>query len=286
MAMATLGTSLGGMLIVPLTAGLLQQWGGLTSGLILAAMTLGVILPLTLWGIPDGPASLGLHPDGDSTPSDAASPSVTKSDDTSASQETLAAATRTLTFWALAFCFPFVVMTQAGFAAHKIVMYQATFGLLGAAGIATMSTFIGVMSRIGFMWLNPRWAPQYIAMGIYLLEAVGLVLLAFSEMTWLLIASAAILGFCMSLTVTLEPLITAECFGHSAYGRIYGPIYFATRIAAALGVLLYGVLANATGNYQFALCVMVAALVLATGSIFLAALSISRRNRAMPARSD
>lgn len=267
MAVATLGTSLGGMIIIPLTAAVLQYWGGLTGGLILASITLGVIVPLTLWVIQDGPEALGLSVDGGVAPVENVSSMPTRENEY---QWTLSEAMQTLPFWALAISFPLVVMTQAGFAAHQVLIYQSSFGLLGAAGVATMITFIGVLSRLGFLLFVPRWSARHIAANVYLLEVLGLLLLAFSETAWILIVSAAILGFSMSLTVTLEPVITSECFGQIAYGRIYGPIYFGTRLAAAFGAFLYGAMASATGSYRQALCVMAAAIFLATFSIQLA----------------
>lgn len=264
MALATLGTSVGGMLIVPLSAFVFQEWGGLAGGLLLAGLTLGIVLPLALWVIHDSPAVLGLAVDG------GVATTAGETGNTEHAYEytgTLAQAVRTRAFWALAVSFPCVVMAQAGFTVHQVLIYQPTFGLLGAAGIVTLGTSIGVLSRLGFLYIGPAWPSRHMASGIYLLEACGLACLAFGSQTWVLLANVVLLGFCMSLTVTLEPVIASECFGQRAFGRLYGPIYGATRLAAALGALLYGVLADAAGSYHSALCVMAVALMIAAGGI-------------------
>lgn len=273
MALATFGVSFGAIIIIPLTAAVLQAWGGFAGGLILAVTTLGVVVPLALWVIKDGPEVLGLYVDGDfaSAEDDASLPAGENE-----YQWTLAEAVQTLAFWALAISFPLVVMTQAGFVVHQVLIYQSSFGLLGAAGLAAMASLMGILSRLGFLLFTIRWPWQHLASCVYIFEALGLLLLAFAKIKWLIIGSAALLGFCMSLTLILEPIITSECFGKTAYGRIYGPIYFGTRVAAALGALLYGVMASATGSYRLALCVMAAALCLATCSIQLAIPPVKR----------
>jgi MFS family permease len=277
MALATIGTNLGGMIVVPLTATVLHHWGGLAGGLMLAMMALGVIVPLALWVIRDGPEALGLSVDGSPVPVEDAALIPTGEGEY---QWTLAEAMQTLPFWALAISFPLVVMVQTGFVVHQVLIYQASFGLLGAAGVVAVTHFTGMLSRVSLTLFAPRWPSRHMASGVYLLEVLGLLILAFGETAWLQIVSAAILGCAMSLTVTLEPVISSECFGQITYGRIYGPIYFGTRLAAALGALLYGVLASATGSYQQALCVMAAALFLATCSIQMAIPPVKQETQA------
>ena len=264
MAIVAFGVTLGGMIIVPFTAAILQHWGGPIGGFILAVITLGVIIPLALWVIHDGPEALGLYVDGHCAPADDAS---TIHSAENKYQWTLAEAMQTLTFWALAIGLSLAIMAQAGFVVHQVSIYQSSFGLLGAAGVVTVTTFAGALSRLGFLLCGPQWPSRHIMTGAYLLQALGLLLLAFGKTPWLLIVGAIVLGFSMSLVVILDPVISSECFGQITYGRIYGPIYFGTRLAAALGTLLYGVIASATGSYRPALFIMAAALFLAACSI-------------------
>lgn len=49
MVVVTSGGSLGGMVLSPLNAALLERWGGPASGLTLAVLAVGVIVPLALW---------------------------------------------------------------------------------------------------------------------------------------------------------------------------------------------------------------------------------------------
>ena len=59
MAAATFGAGLGGAILVPLNAFVIEQWGVLAAGVVLAVVTLGIIGPIALWVIKDGPEVLG-----------------------------------------------------------------------------------------------------------------------------------------------------------------------------------------------------------------------------------
>jgi MFS family permease len=62
-------------------------------------------------------------------------------------------------------------------------------------------------------------------------------------------------------------LSAAECFGQRAFGRIYGPIYLGIRCGAAVGPLLFGLLATTLGSYRIVLLLVAAGLLGAAGGI-------------------
>jgi sugar phosphate permease len=68
MGAATFGASIGGMILAPLNAMLLERWGGLAGGLTLAVIAISLVVPLAIWVIKDGPESVGQQVDGDETP--------------------------------------------------------------------------------------------------------------------------------------------------------------------------------------------------------------------------
>lgn len=130
MVLVTSGGGLGGMVLSPLNAALLERWGGLAGGLTLAVLAIGVVVPLALWVVKDGPAALGLAADGKPTSVEAGSPELALADEP---VWTLTQAMRTRAFWAIAVGFHLAMIAQVGFLTHQVPFLQPTFGLLVTA---------------------------------------------------------------------------------------------------------------------------------------------------------
>ena len=116
MAAATFGASIGGMILVPLNAAVLEHWGGFAGGLTLAIIACAIVVPLAIWVVKDGPEVLGLHPDGEAVSGEGTTVSSDTSDDR---LWTVAEALRTPAFWAIGLGFSLVMVAQAGFLVHK-----------------------------------------------------------------------------------------------------------------------------------------------------------------------
>ena len=65
MGAATFGASIGGMILAPLNALLLERWGSLAGGLTLAVIAISLVVPLALWAVKDGPEAVGQRIDGE-----------------------------------------------------------------------------------------------------------------------------------------------------------------------------------------------------------------------------
>ena len=65
MGAATFGASIGGMILVPLNAMLLERWGALAGGVTLAAIAISLVVPLAIWVVKDGPEAVGQREDGE-----------------------------------------------------------------------------------------------------------------------------------------------------------------------------------------------------------------------------
>jgi MFS family permease len=248
MAAATFGASLGGMLLVPLNAALLERWGGLAGGFTLAAIACGIVIPLAIWVVKDGPETLGLQPDGElKTMAD-----VNAAHAADERLWTVAEAMRTPAFWAIGLSFSLVMVAQAGFLVHQVLFLQPTFGLLGAASVVTLTTIMGTVARVAFAMFGNRGSSRQWCAGIFALQAGGLILSAVGGGEWVLIAGSATFGLTMGIIVSLQPVISAECFGRRSFGRIYGPLYLGVKIGSALGPLLIGLIASGVGGYRLA----------------------------------
>jgi len=247
MAVATLGASLGGTLLVPLNAAVLERWGVTAGGATLAAIAIGLIMPLALWVVKDGPEAVGPHPEGNvAVATEAEAPTEASAD---GAIWTVPEAIQTQAFWALTLSFSLGMIAQSGYLVHQVMFLQLTFGLLGAASVVTVTTIAGTVGRLIFAVYGNRWQPRYMSSAMLLLQAASFILLASGYGAWSLIAGSAIFGFTMGIIVMLHPLATAQCFGEKTFGRIYGPVYLGIRIGAAFGPLLMGTLYALLGSY-------------------------------------
>jgi len=244
MILATSGTQVG-LLLAPASTWLALHGGRTMFGLVLAVCAL-VVLPLRslLRTQAHAPASVPLDGPG-------------------AAPMTLTQAKRQGAYWRLAASVFLVVLAQAGYAAHSVLIYGSLTDLATGAQLLALSAACGVGTRLWLCLKPPAWSPPTLAAVIYVLEAVGLALLAWG----VALPGAMLFGACATLTLMLEPLLAAYLCGAHAYGTLYGPIYAGSRVAAALGALVYGVGYTGTGSYTPVLWVMAGGLVLASGLI-------------------
>ena len=260
MVLVTSGGGLGGMVLSPLNAALLERWGGLVGGLTLAVLAIGLVVPLALWVVKDGPEALGLAADGKPTSVEAGSPELAPADEP---VWTLTQAMRTRAFWAIAVSFHLAMIAQVGFLTHQVPFLQPIFGLLGSATVVTTTTLLGAVGGVSFALFSHRGSPHRWAAGVFALLAASLLLSAVGRTPWVLIAGSAVFGLPMMVLVALLPVTTAECFGNRSFGRIYGVIYTLYCFGTALGPLLLGFLATVLGSYQPALLLVTACPLLA-----------------------
>jgi MFS family permease len=269
MGAATFGASVGGMILAPLNALLLERWGSLAGGVTLAVIAISLVVPLALWVVKDGPEVVGQAVDGDNeeTPSPALplrGGGLGRGRAPADEREwQVTEAARTVAFWATAVCFHLTMMAQGGFLVHQVLILQPTFGFVVAATVVSATTVAGTLGRMVFAAIGDRWPPRQIAAAMFALQALGMALSAFGGAAWVLAAGSVVFGATMGIVVSIQPLVAADCFGRRSFGRIYGPIYLAIQIGTGLGSLVFGLTATAFGSYQPVLASVAVTLLLA-----------------------
>ena len=247
MTLATSGTQVG-LLLTPATAWLAVHGGRVMFGVVLAALTLAV-MPLMTRAV--SPRKRGAPPA--PPPAYATTPSTRRQ------------AQRQPAYWCFAGSVFLVVLAQAGYAAHSVLIYgELSGGLATGAWLSALAATCGLGARIALFVWPTAWSPPTLAAIIYGVEALGLGLLAAG---WI-VPGAMLFGACATLTLMLEPLLAAHLLGSTTYGTLYGPIYAGTRVAAALGALVYGASYTGTGSYTPVLWSMAGGLAVASGAIW------------------
>jgi MFS family permease len=251
LSIASTGLSLGGVVMTPLSAFLIQHWG--IAG---AAPWLGLtfflgMVPVTALVVRSTPQEMGLVPDGakfaERGVSMALPPSVS-----------YAQARRTRFFLGVTVAYLFGLGAQVGAITHLFRLASTRESPAVAALALALLASASVVGRLTGGWLLLKLPTRAFAVGMLLGQALALALLAFATKT-LLLASAVLFGITVGNVLMLQPLLLAEAFGTRHYGRIYSLSNLVTAAGVAGGPALIGVIYEASGGYVLPFLVVSAA---------------------------
>jgi predicted MFS family arabinose efflux permease len=257
MAIGILGTgfSLGGFVVVPLMRLIIDTVGWEGSFVFSGIVTLGLLVPMGLLLVRNSPADINTFPDGEPSTSD--EPQRPKA----LAGLTLGQALRTPFFWVLALAMMLFFYGIFGWLVHQVPFYESVGVSRGvAAALVSVAAGIGILSRLGFGLLADR---------IRRLETAAMVLLAFlmAAMTALLLHSGTV-GIAVFLAFyvvgvgggpLLEPLLLPRAFGLAHFGAILGTFAVVETIGLVISPVVAGAIFDATGSYDWALVMFLAA---------------------------
>ncbi|MDH4146599.1 MAG: MFS transporter [Acidimicrobiia bacterium] len=240
------GVSLGGAVLVPLGAALIER-----GGLRLAAPTLGVAvaliaLPVLFLVVSPSPAALNLEPDGGGEP-----PARSRIDAASQYRHwTRASAARTRSFWATLVAFFLCLGAQTAVLVYQIAFLQGSdkLGTRPAAALAVTTTTIGsIVARIALSMFADRLDKRRMALGLFLLQAVAIVGYVVATERVAIYATALVFGFTVGNVYMVQALLIGELFGLVSFGTVYGMIGLAGQIASGLALIGLGRLIDTSG---------------------------------------
>jgi len=243
MSIASTGLSLGGVVLTPASAFLIQKYGLAGAGPWIAlAFFIGVV-PAIVWIVRSSPRAMGLEPDGaahhERVAAQAAMPSIAFS-----------AAWPSRFFISVAGTYMFALGSQVGGIAH---IYRLA-SLRADAETATFSVAVlaaaSLIGRLVAGWLLASVSSRAMAMGLIAIQTVGLVLLAFVAGKWLILICVGLFGLTAGSMLMMQPLLLAEAFGIREFGRIYSVSLLAGVLGYAIAPTIMGVLFDATGSYM------------------------------------
>ena len=274
MGLALVGAGGGGLVLVPLAGFLIEEFSWRIAYQALAALSLGVMLPLVWFFLTDTPEEKGLVPLGQgSQPRDLA-------DGTAESSErsrdwTLQEALCTPTFWLLGVALGLGLMAAMSINAHQVALLQDTgFTLESASTIAGMTLGMSMGGRLVIGWASEHVRSPHSLLSICLVvQAVGVGLLLFLSSLgfWALAVFVPLFGLGFGGLVVLWPLVVCHNFGLRSFGTIAGVLgTVAASGGGALGPVVVGVIFDRTGSYHWALLLCVGALLAGAGAAFAA----------------
>lgn len=156
-------------------------------------------------------------------------------------------------FLILAICFAVIPFAVAGLHLH-FVSYLDDIGMIRAevAAIAGLAGASLALARIATGFLIDRVFAPYVAAAMMGCSAVALAVLVHWGAPAAFLGAVAI-GVSIGAELDLIGYLVARYFHSKHFGRIYGLLYSAVLIGSAASPIAYGLVADRTGSYDYAL---------------------------------
>lgn len=276
MSISATGVSLGGVILTPLGAWMVERGGLSLAAPVLGGAVLVIALPVVLFVLTFDPRDMGLLPDGDASEEEAeakvaATGRVALS---AASQQrvwTRGQVIRTLPFWAILVGFVLVLMAQTGFVIHQIAFLEERLGSRSAAAFALSTTALGsIVARLAVGTFADAIDKRWLTVAIFVTQGTSVLLVLAVDNSIATYFLILVFGFTIGNVYMMQSLITSEIFGMVSFGSVFGLIMLAGQAGSGLGPVFVGILEDATGSYTSAFIVTAGLTYLAAGAILLA----------------
>ncbi len=254
MGILTAGSATGQLVFLPLLAAITEYVGWRPACLIVAGAALGVV-PVVLRFLHSAPSDRGVLPYGAPADFVAVDPPPA-GDAVRRAVRALREAARKRTFWALAGGFAICGATTNGLIGTHFIPAAHDHGLGGttAAGLLAVVGVFDIVGTIASGYLTDRFNPRVLLALYYALRGVGLTMLPGMLTDSLhpgMIGFVVVYGLDWVATVPPTAALCREIFG-AAGTIVFGWVFAAHQIGAAVGSAVAGVLRDQTGSYTIA----------------------------------
>ncbi len=273
MGYAYLGLGLGGVVAPPLANLLIRNFGWRSALEFIGSTIMIVLFPIGIWVTRSMPADLGLLPDGMPPSSgisvDADEPAFIGT----------SAAVRTANFWLILAGATLVLGAINAVIQHFILaLKDQGYSTTTAAHFLSILLLSSLSGRVLVGYFADRFQKKNTMALFYLLLGIAIPLLCIAHQPLAALAFAVIFGFSMGADYMLIPLVTAECFGTAALGKLLALIIMGYSIGQWIAPWIAGKIFGSTGSYGLAWEILAGAAVLGSGCIY--AISFSATNYA------
>lgn len=262
MGVTMMGTSFGGMILVPVVDHAIGARGWRFGYEVVAAPIFLILLPLLIFIVRGKPRAEDVQHDTDRIAAPVAGLE-------------LGEALKTRSFWLLSIAY-FIYAFVAGSMVVHVIVHLIGVGYKPAIAALTMSMIFlcASVGKIGFGILADRIGGRTALLIDYLLEAFGILLALGAQSPLLLLLFAALFGLTFESQLALCPLVTAESLGLKRYGSISGVLFLFVTSGASIGPVVTGRIFDVTHGYQDAFFLFIVMLI-AAGAISLGCLPLS-----------
>ncbi|TAJ19600.1 MAG: MFS transporter, partial [Dehalococcoidia bacterium] len=266
MGIALLGTAVGGLLL-PLVVLGLEAWGWRAMANISGAIILIVGLPFVQL-IRHKPEQYGMLPDGrqpDTTPAIEGAPAPPEPPASFTARDAM----RTRAFWFISLSHTASVLVVSVVMVHFVAYATTTLGysLKAAAGMVTLQTVTNLIGRPLGGWVADRTSSRLVTAVAMLGHAVALLLLAYAQHPWMVVAFALLNGLAWGARVPVVVSMRAEYFGSKAFGSIMGVSSLVVTFGGVIAPIAAAWAYDATNSYTASFTIL--AVLAGLGSLFL-----------------
>ena len=277
MSVAFSGVGVGSILLLPWLQSLIERGGWRVACWAMGLLVLVLLAPLNLV-LRRRPEDLGLQPDGDPSPRDAAADSRTANvvDPVWAAVDwTLIRALRTTRFWWIAVGYLWGLFAWYAVQVHQTkYLIEIGFDASDAVWALGLVSLVGVPGQIALGHLSDRIGREWVwtvgSMG-FALCYLTLILMRHNPtplLLYLMVVSQGMLGYGLTSVMGAIP---AEIFEGRHYGTIFGTLMLAAIVGGAIGPWVTGIVYDVTGSYTPAFWIALGGSVLSALAIWLAA---------------
>ena len=239
-------TSAGQLIFVPLLIQLVVTIGWRGSAVVLAVAAVATLAPVLLL-MRDDPAQMGLRPYGaTATSAMVQAPGVAAG--------TVRRALGVPEFWLLAGSFFICGATSNGLIGTHLIPHSIDHGIpqVTAANVLALMGAMNFVGTVASGWLTDRYDPRRLLACYYIFRGFSLLLLPFVTSFQGLAIFAILFGLDYIATVPPTAALVADIFGRRNVGAVFGWVFCAHQIGAALAAWLGGVVRVTLGDYQVA----------------------------------
>ncbi|MEX2130166.1 MAG: MFS transporter [Pseudohongiellaceae bacterium] len=264
LAVASTGLSLGGVVITPVCALMVESIGLQRAAPIMGLLYLLGVIPVAWIWLRPSPESIGLQIDGGKAEEivDVALPasvvSPLKVQHGVGDGITFREAWHGRFFWCLGLSYILLMLAQVGGISHQ---YGLARELLNDAQTALVVAILPVGSIVGRLaggWIVEQVSTRVFATIMMILQVVSLALLALGLGVAGLCIGLALFGITVGNLLMLQPLLVAEAYGVRDYARIFSMNNLMSSWGTASGPVLLGAV-YAAGNNQYGAAYFLAA---------------------------
>ena len=255
LALATSGTALGQLIIVPAAAWYLTLYDWASSMRVLAILLVVVMVPLGLLLLRNDPETLGLERDG-VKPGAAHCSRVADQYELENGAATLRQAFHTGAFWLLAWGF-FVCGFTMSFANIHFMAFADDIGMntIMAADVIGVTAIFSVAGTVALGIWADRWRRTTVLAITYALRGVSFLILFAWPTERPMFVYAIVLGVSWTATTPLTAAIAGDLYGRANLGLIFGMMFTFMNLGAGIGAYFDGIVFDITGGYTIALLI-------------------------------
>jgi MFS transporter, OFA family, oxalate/formate antiporter len=267
MGSAYLGLGAGGAISPLLINSLIQKFGWRHAFEIIGALILIVLFPVSQWITRSSPSELNLLPDGISATESANE--YARNDAVSRMGADVRSAVRSTNFWLIVVGCTLTVGAIGAVMQHLILfLIGKGYSLSAASRVSSILLVFSLAGRVIVGYFADRYCRKNVMALFYLLLAVAIPLLFAATRPAAIWGFALLYGFAMGADYMLIPLVTADCFGLSALGKLLSLIIMGYSLGQWFAPWLAGKIFDVQHTYDLAWILMSIFAVVGAGLIY------------------